>query len=106
MDQNVYLAFSDGNVKRYLSGAEDSWHVGIIDPTPTSYSAIWTSDTSDRLVLADPAGKRLIVLRKDGHLVAQITSPVLKGPNSIHVDPTNKKIYVTDGNKLYQFELP
>jgi len=106
VDQNVYLAFSNGTVKRYLTGAEDAWNIGAIDPTPTSYSAIWTSDTSDRIVLADPAGKRLIVINKAGHLVAQIASPVFKGPNSVHVDPTNKKIYVTDGNKLYQLDLP
>ncbi|MEI7511852.1 MAG: hypothetical protein WCK01_00105 [Candidatus Uhrbacteria bacterium] len=106
VDQNVYLAFSNGTVKRYLSGAEDAWNIGIIDPTPTSFSAIWTSDTSDRIVLADPAGKRIVVLRKDGRLVAQINSPIFAGPNSLHVDATSKKIFVTDGNKLYQVDLP
>jgi sugar lactone lactonase YvrE len=106
VDQNVYIAFNDGSVKRYLSGAEDAWQMGVVDPTPTSYSAIWTNDQSDRIVLADPSGKRLIVITKAGRLVAQIVSPVLKGPNSVQVDPANQKIYATDGNKLYQFDLP
>ncbi|HVM90815.1 MAG TPA: hypothetical protein VMU11_02885 [Verrucomicrobiae bacterium] len=106
VDQNVYLAFSDGTVKRYLSGAEDSWKLGLVDPAPTSFSAIWTSDTSNRIVLADPAGKRVLVLSKDGKLVAQIVSPAFKGPNSVHADPASGKLYIADGNKLYQVDLP
>jgi hypothetical protein len=106
VDQNVYVAFGDGTVKRYLSGAEDPWTMSSIDPAPTSYSAIWTTDSSNRILLTDPAGKRILVLSKDGKLVAQIVSPLLKGPNSVHADPASGKLFVTDGNNLYQFDLP
>ncbi len=107
VDQNVHIAFSDGSIRRYTSGAEDSsFKVYPIDPPVTSLSGLWLNDVSDRIVITDVTGKRIIVLRKDGRLVAQIKSPILTGPTGVHVDTEAKKIYVADNNKIYQFELP
>lgn len=107
VDQNVHVAFRDGTVRRYATGAEDTnFKLITIDPPLTNISGFWMNDVSDRLVITDPTNKRILVFRKDGHLVAQIKSPVLVGPTAVHGDSTTNKIYVTDGNKLYQFDLP
>ncbi|MCK9361562.1 hypothetical protein M0Q28_05080 [Patescibacteria group bacterium] len=106
VDQNVWLSFRDGTVRRYSQGADDGFALPVIDPPLTNASAIWTDDVSNLFVVADTAGKRVLVFRKDGRLIVQYKSPVLTGPISVHADRDAKKIYVADGNKVYQFDLP
>lgn len=106
VDQNVWLSFRDGAVRRYSQGADDGFALPVIDPPLTNISAIWTDDVSNLFVVADTTGKRVLVFRKDGRLIVQYKSPVLNGPISVHADRDTKKIYVADGNKVYQFDLP
>lgn len=106
IDSNVYVGFSNGQIVRYLSGAQESWAALPIDPTLTNINALWTGADTDRLVIADAKGKRVVVLRKDGKLVAQITSPVFTGPSAVTVDPATKMLFVADGQSIYSFDLP
>ncbi len=106
IDANVYVGFRDGRIVKYYAGAEDTWPQKAVDPPLTSISSIWTHPDIDRLVLADRDGKRLIVLRKDGTLVAQILSEDFRGPTAIVGDEKNSKLYVVDGNRLFQVNLP
>jgi sugar lactone lactonase YvrE len=106
VDQNVWLAFRDGAIKRYSQGTEDGFAQPPVDPALTNISAMWTDDVSNLFIVTDKVGKRVLVFRKDGRLIVQYTSPALTGPTSVHADRDAKKIYVTDNNKVYQFDLP
>ncbi|MSR85057.1 hypothetical protein EXS71_01280 [Candidatus Uhrbacteria bacterium] len=106
IDSNVYVGSNKGKLVRYLSGAEETWSPSLIDPPMASITSIWTTSDTDRLILADPSSKRVIVLRKDGQLIAQITSPEFQGPREVVGDLTNKKIYVLDGARVLQLDLP
>jgi len=106
IDTSVYVGFSDGQLVRYLSGVQESWAPAAIDPPLTSITSLWTTTEIDRLVVADPVGKRVIVFRKDGKLIAQITSPAFQEPRSVTGDDVHKKIYVSDGSRVFSFDLP
>ncbi len=106
IDSNVYVGFSNGQIVRYLSGAQETWTPPTVDPALQSVSGLWASADSDRLVVSDPQGKRILVLRKDGKLVAQITSPVFKQPSAVNVDTATKTLFVVDGGSIYGFDLP
>lgn len=106
IDSNVYVAWKNGVIRRYLSGAEESWSPVTVDPPLQSASGIWTAADTDRVVVSDPVGKRVLVFRKDGRLVAQLVSDNWTSPQAISGDEVAKKIYVVDGNKLWQVELP
>lgn len=106
IDSNVYVAWKNGAIRRYLSGAEESWSPVTIDPPLQSASGIWTAAETDRVVVSDPAGKRILVYRKDGRLVAQLVSDSWSAPTAVAGDEVAKKIYVVDGNKLWQVDLP
>lgn len=107
IDSTVYIAWKNGAVKQYLSGTEQSWQLNPADPPVTSLASIWTvADTTDRIVLADPDGKRVLVYRKDGRLVAQLKSSSWNGPTGVTADPESKKLYVIDSNKVWQTDLP
>ncbi len=106
IDSNVYIAFKDGRLMRYLSGAEEVWAAQPIDPPLTSAAGLWTSLDTDRLVVTDPVGKRVLVFRKDGQLIAQIVSPEFQGPTFVTADLTAKKIFVVDGARVLSLDLP
>lgn len=106
IDSNVYIAWNNGAIRRYLSGAEESWSPVTIDPPLQHASGIWTAANTDRIVVSDPIGKRVLVFRKDGQLVAQLLSDTWTGPVAVSGDDAGKKIYVVDGNKLWQVDLP
>lgn len=107
IDSTVYVAWKNGDVKQYLSGTEQTWSLNPADPPVTSAASIWTvSDTTDRIVLADPDGKRVLVYRKDGKLVAQLKSSSWQKPVSVTGDAATKKLYVIDSNKVWQVDLP
>ncbi len=106
IDSNVYVGFSNGQIVRYLSGAQETWAPTPIDPPLTNVASLWTASESDRLVIADQVSKRVVILRKDGKLVSQITSSAFQGPSAVTVDVALKQIFVTDGGSVYAFDLP
>lgn len=106
-DASLYVGLTDGQLKRFLSGAEEAWSVSPIDPPVTSLSSIWTDPTSDRIVATDPSGKRVLVYRKtDGKLVAQVVSSQFQSPNYVTADAATKKMYVVDNNRILVLDLP
>jgi len=106
IDINVYVTFADGKLMRYMAGVEEVWSPNTIDPPLTSAASLWTDPETDRLVIADPAGKRILVYRKDGKLVAQIVSKNFKNPIAVTGDVTGKKLYVVDSNRVLVLDLP
>lgn len=108
IDSSVYVSWRDGKLKRYLSGAEETWSPAAVDPAITSISSIWTDGSdNDRIVATDTQGKRILVWRKsDGALIAQLTSPSFQGPTYVTGDGAKKKLYVIDNNTLWQIDLP
>ncbi|MFO0764626.1 MAG: hypothetical protein U0487_01075 [Patescibacteria group bacterium] len=108
IDSSVYVSWRDGKLKRYLSGAEETWAPAQVDPVVTSITSIWTDGADhDRIVATDTTGKRILVWRKsDGALIAQLTSPNFQGPTYVTGDGAKKKLYVIDNNILWQLDLP
>jgi len=106
IDASVYVAFSDGTVKRYLSGTEEQWNPATIDPALTHTDSVWTNVNTDRVAIADANGKRVVIFRKDARLVSQIISNEFQGPRFVTGDSANKKLYIIDGNRLYELDLP
>ncbi len=106
IDASVYVSFSDGTLKRYLSGAEETWKPVTVEPPLASAASVWAPVDTDRVAVADTAGKRIVIFRKDGRLVGQLTSPEFKGPTAVFGDPAAKKLYVIDANRLYRLDLP
>lgn len=106
IDSSVYITLSNGSIARYLSGVQETWSPIALDPPLESAGGIWTDPDTDRVVVTDPLGKRVLIFRKDGQLISQILSGEFKGPNEVAGDAKNKKIYVADGNRVLIFDLP
>lgn len=106
IDANVYVLKKDGTVVRYYGGGQDGFALSPIDPPLSNGDQIWAHADNDYVVVADKAGNRVVVFTKEGRLVGQYKSPVFRGPTDVVADPVTKKLYVVDGNKVYELLLP
>lgn len=106
IDSNVYILSKDGNLSRFFNGGQDGFALSTIDPPLQNGNQIWTDTDSQNIAIADEKDKRVIIFTKEGRLIQQYTSPTFKGPTDLIGDPKTKKLYVVDGNKLYELLLP
>lgn len=106
IDSSVYVGTSNGKVIKLLSGQTENWSLASIDPSLRSVQSIWTDADTPVLVIADAADKRLLVFKKDGKLLQQLTSPSFQGPTSAWVDPASNTLFALDGGRILKFTLP
>ena len=105
IDSNVYVLKNDGTLLRFLSGGQEGFALGAIDPVLRAASGIWADVDSSYIYITDPADRRILVFDKNGALKAQLTSPQILSPRDISVDEANKRAIVLDGNRLLLMPL-
>ena len=106
IDSNVYVAKSNGTVTKYLSGEQEAFGLGTVLPNLRSISAIWTDTDDSRLLVTDPADKRLLVFDKNGLLKAQLTSNEFGALRDISARTGAKQALVVSDNRLLLVPLP
>lgn len=102
IDANVYVLKKDGSLVRFSNGGQDGFSLSLIDPKLENGNQVWTDADASMIAIADAQGKRIATFTKEGRLIAQYTSPDFKGPTDIIGDIANKKLYVIDGNAIYE----
>lgn len=106
IDSNVYVLLADGTLARFLSGGQEGFSLSQVDPALRAASGIWTNADAQRIVITDPAGKRVLVFNKDGTLKSQLTSPNFTSPRDVDGDDVAKRLIVIDGTRLLLIPLP
>lgn len=106
IDSNVFVAKADGSVLRLLSGKQEAFSLSQIDPPLRALSSIWTEMDDTRLIVTDPADKRLVLFDKNGLLTAQLTSPEFSALRDVSSRLSQKQALVISGNRLLLVPLP
>jgi hypothetical protein len=106
IDSNVYVLKNDGTVLKFLSGGQEGFALATIDPPLRAAGGIWTIADGSTIVVTDPADKRVITFDKNGTLTAQIQSSHFTAPRDVAADEANKRMILTDGNKLLLVPMP
>lgn len=106
IDSNVYVLKANGQVARFYAGGQDGFSISTVDPPLERGDGIWTVADGQYIGIADSRGRRVLLFTKEGRLAAQYVSPVFKGPTDLVADEAAKKLYVVDGNALYELPLP
>lgn len=106
IDSNVFVAKADGGVVRLLSGKQEPFSLSQIDPQIQAISDIWTEMDDPRIMMADPADKRLLIFDKNGLLTAQVTSPEFNSLRSVSGRLGQKNALVISNNRLLLVALP
>lgn len=105
IDSNIYVLSKDGSVARFYNGGQDGFSLSQVDPQLQNGNQIWVDTDNPYIAISDAKDKRVILFTKEGQLIGQYTSPVFKGPTDLVGDPKTKKLYVVDGNKIYELLL-
>ena len=102
IDGSLYVLHGAGDVSRFQNGAEVGWQLGIVEPSVTEATRIWTDGTSTFMYVLEPKTKRVIVYKKDtGAFVVQYTSETFTELTDFVVDETAQTIYLLSGSAIY-----
>jgi len=75
VDGAVYLLWADGRMAKYALGREQAFAASAAVPPPFDASALYTSATAGRLLVADRTNGQVVVLTPGGELVERLAGP-------------------------------
>ncbi len=106
IDSNIYVGLANGKILKFLSGEPQTWNDDQTDPALSEVTRLWASVDGERIVALDGKSKRVVIYDKTGKLISQIVSSSFNQPSGLAIDSKSKKIFVSDGQKILQFDLP
>jgi hypothetical protein len=102
IDGSVYVLMENGRISRFDSGSEEGFEVGVVDPSISAATKLWTNPESTYLYVLEPGLNRLIVFEKEtGEFVVQYRSSAFGDLTDFSVDEAGYTIYLLAGSKLY-----
>jgi len=102
IDGSMYVTFTDHSIIRLEKGKRVPFALRPLQPPLGNVKAIATKEDSPYLYLLDQPQRRVVVvLKKDGSLVAQYTSPLFTELRGLYPDEAARRIYVLNGDAIY-----
>lgn len=105
IDGDVFALGKNGAIYKFVKGENQPFAAEGLDPTLVSANKIWTYNDLNYIYILDSAGKRIIVLDKNGALKIQIMAKEFTRPAGMVIDEIARTAFVLDNNKLYQIKL-
>ncbi len=102
IDGDVYVVTGE-RILKYRSGREQTFAHETLDPELSNPVAIWTDTESSYIYILDPGESRVIVMDKDGDLVAQYRADELAGGVSMIVQEDQRRILIATQDTLLSF---
>ena len=106
VDNFVYLLRPNGEIIKVYSGLRSQPGLPILklDPPVLGAVKILTTPDDKNLYILDQVGKRIVVISKDGELINQYFSDKFDIMRDMAVDSANQRIYVANGNQIFQID--
>ena len=105
IDGDIFVLKGNGTVVKFEAGTETTFSIVGLDPALSSPTKLWTYNDVDNIYILEPAGKRIVILNKEGKLERQLTAEAWQNPTGMLVDEENNTLYVLDANKVYTVAL-
>lgn len=105
IDGAIYILFSDGTIRKYTKGAEDSFKFTGLSTPLSSPSKIYTTADLDNLYILEPKSSRIVVLEKNGTFVKEVSSSVLSKAKDLQVAGDAATAYILSDDKIYSLPL-
>jgi len=110
IDGQIYILYADGRILRFLGGQPVPFEItGLYEPlrNPT---ALFTSEETEFIYVADAGNKRVVQLTKEGSLVRQLKAiegnEALNDLKGLFAIEKFNLLYFVSGNKLYVTNIP
>lgn len=105
IDGQVWVGTREGGIYLFGAGQTQSFTVTGLPEPFNSPVFIATQPDFENIYILEPAQKRLVILRKDGTFVKQITSAELMSASGIAINQEENTAYVVSGSLIYSTSL-
>ncbi len=105
IDGSVFILSSDGTIAKFTKGTAENFKVTSVDKGLKNPSAMVTTIDGDKLYVLDNGNSRIVVLNKSGTYQAQYQTKIAASAKTIDVNEKDKKIFLLNGNKVYEIEM-
>lgn len=103
IDGSIYVLYPNAKILKFSLGSPQDFSISGIDLT--GVDAIFAGDDTTGVYLLDRAGKRVVVLDKNGVYKAQYVSDQIANATGLIVSETEKKIILLSGEKLLSLDI-
>lgn len=101
----VYVLYPNSKVLRYSLGSPQNFSVTGVNPEIGNIDAIYADSDNQYIYLLDKAGKRVVMIDKDGKYKAQYINDQIASATGLVVSESDKKIILLTGQKLLSIDL-
>lgn len=105
IDGSVWLQYASGELSKYTSGSLDFFSIAGLDRPLGNIRSFYTADDTDNVYVLDTVNSRVVVLKKNGQYNYQMAGEKFASADDLVVDEPNKKLYLLEGNSIYQVEI-
>lgn len=105
MNGAVYVLYPNSRILKYSLGSPQNFTLSGIIPEIGNVDALYADPDNTYVYLLDKAGKRVVVIDKNGKYNAQYISDQISEATGLVVSEADKKIILLAGEKLLSIEL-
>jgi len=105
IDSSVWLLFSDGSIKKYTRGNEDSFSIKGLDKPFKAPIKIYTNKDINNVYILDRGNSRIVKFATDGSFQAQYNASILRSAKDFEVNEKDKKILILSNDKIWELGL-
>ncbi len=104
IDYSVWI-LKNGQILKFTAGAGDFFSIGGLDKPLGGVDSFFVPEDLDNVYILDKVNTRIVIVKKNGQYLAQIKGEKLKNTDDFVVDSDGKKLYLLEGNNIYQVEV-
>lgn len=105
MNGAVYVLYPKARVLKYSLGSPQNFSITGVYPEIGNIDALYADPDNTYVYLLDKAGKRVVVIDKNGKYKAQYIGEELANATKLVVSEAEKKIILLTGEKLLSFDI-
>jgi len=105
MNGAIYVLYPQSRILKYSLGSPQSFSISGVTPEVGNIDAIYADPDNQYVYLLDKAGKRIVVIDRNGKYKAQYINDQISGVSRLMVSEEQKKIILLTGEKLLSMEI-
>lgn len=105
IESSIYVLKRSGEILRFTKGDKDNFSYEGLPSGVKEPKSLFVSSDTENLYLLDSGNSRLLTLTKTGSYKGQMSGAKFGSATDMVVDEVGKKLYLLEGNKIFQVDL-